>query len=414
MRVKIFFLLDVLITSIITVYAFFLRGEEIAILTGLSVFVALFPICLWLSQALVLQAAKTLLAKSNVTVHHKSAILKINEVNTVAMPMNRFLTNGEYFITDLFSETLSQNEVLSYAASIEQYSEHSIGKMIYKTALGRGLKIFKVHAFQEFPGCGAEALLDKKPIRIGNAQWIQDQGVNVSNLLLTKADQLAIHGKTPLILSVGKMARGIVAMKDEINPETKSFISILKHNNLEPTLLTAANSRTAKNLAKAIKIDTVRTDLAPDDKAREVQILRAKKQNVAMIGNEIHDLNAMFTADVSIIFRNGTMTPLTEDSDIKPDFEISSLHKFFTLREVAIFAKKLIKQNLIISYFTMMILTPPALLLAFGGNYLPVQFSPAFSVAGVIFATMLIFINSLRMRGSSTTANVVTYQDVNL
>ena len=76
--------------------------------------------------------------------------------------------------------------------------------------------------------------------------------------------------------------------------------------------------------------------------------------------------------------------------------------------------EKLIKQNLIISYITMLILTPPALMLTLGGNYLPVQFSPAFSVAGVIFATMLIFINSLRMRGSSTTANVVTYQDVNL
>lgn len=412
MRVKIFFLLDVLVTSIITVYAFFLRGEAVAISTGLSVFVALFPICLWLSQALVLQAAKRILSNSSVTVHNKQALLKIDEVDTVAMPMNRFLTNGEYFITDLYSENLSQNEVLSYAASIEQYSEHSMGKLIYKTALGRGLKIFKVSAFQEFSSCGAEALIDQKPIRIGSPQWIQDQGVNISNVLLTKADKLAVHGKTPLILSIGKMARGIIALKDEVNSETKSFISILKHNNLEPTLLTAANQRTAKNFAKDMKIETVKTDLAPDDKAREVQILRAKKQNVAMIGNEIHDLPAMFAADVSIIFNDGKMSPLTEDSDVKPDFEIPSLYKFFTLREVAIFAKKLIKQNLIISYLAILILTPPALMLTLGN--LPIEFSPAVAVAGVLTAVILIFVNSLRMRGSSTTANVVTYQDVNL
>ena len=412
MRVKIFFLLDVLVTSIVSVYTFFLRGEEIAILTGLSVFVALFPICLWLSQALVLQAAKSILSNSNVIVHNKQALLKIDDVNTVAMPMNRFLTNGEYFITDLYSENLSQNEVLSYAASIEQYSNHSIGKLIYKTALGRGLKIFKVSAFQEFTSCGAEVFIDQKPFRIGNPQWIQDQGVNISNVLLTKADQLAVHGKTPLILSVGKMARGIVALKDEVNPETKSFISILKHNNLEPTLLTAANRRTAKNFAKDMKIETVKTDLTPEDKAREVQILRAKKQNVAMIGNEIHDLPAMFTADVSIIYKNGAVSPVTEDSDLKPDFEMESLHKFFTLREVAIFAKKLIKQNLIISYISMALLTPPALLLTLGRP--PIEFSPAIAVAGVLTAIILIFVNSLRMRGSSTTANVVTYQDVNL
>ena len=412
MRVKIFFLLDVLVTSIVSVYTFFLRGEEIAILTGLSVFVALFPICLWLSQALVLQASKKILLNGDVTVHNKDAILKFPEIDTVAMPMNRFLTNGEYFVMDLFSETLSQNEVLSYAASIEQYSAHSMGKLIYKTALGRGLKIYKVHAFQEFAGCGAEALMDQKVVRIGNPQWIMDQGVSINNVYLTKADQLAVHGKTPLILSIGKMARGIVALKDEVNPETKSFISILKHNNLEPALLTAANRRTAKNFAKDMKIDTVRSDLTPADKAREVQILRAKKQHVAMIGNELNDLNAMFTADVSIILKDGAMTPLTEDSDVKPDFEMPSLYKFFTIREVALYAKKLIKQNLIISYLTMMILTPPALLLAFGGNHLPINFLPAFAVAGVVFASTLIFFNSLRIRGNSKAAStVVTYQD---
>ena len=399
MRVKLFFLLDALVTSIFTVYTFFLRGEEVAILTGLSIFIALFPLCLWLSETLVLQLAKGVLSNSEIKVHNKSALLKITEVDTVAMPMNRFLTNGEYFVMDLYSDVLSQNELLSYAASIEQYSEHSFGKLIYKTALGRGLKILNVSAFQEFPSCGAEALLDKKPIRIGSPQWIQNQGVNISNVFLTKADQLAVHGKTPLIFSMGKMARGIVALKDEINPETKSFIAILKNNGLEPALLTAANRRTASNFAKEIKIDTVRTDLAPNDKAREVQILRAKKQNVAMIGNGFNDLPAMFTADVSIIYKDGEMTPLTEDSDVKPDFEISALHKFFTLREVALYAKKLIKWNRWLSYLSMILLAIPALMLTLENS--PVEFSPPIAAAGVVITTVLIFFNSLRIRGSS-------------
>lgn len=398
MRVKLFFLIDVLATSILAVYTFFLYEEEAAILTGLSVFIALFPFCLWLSEALVLQFAKGVLSNSEITVHNKSALLKLVDVNTVAMPMNRFLTNGEYFVMDLYSDVLSQNELLSYAASIEQYSEHSFGKLIYKTALGRGLKIMSVSAFQEFPSCGAEALLDKKPIRIGSPQWIQNQGVNISNVYLTKADQMAVHGKTPLIFSLGKMARGIIALKDEINPETKSFIAILKHNGLEPALLTAANKRTASNFAKDMNIDTVRTDLAPNDKAREVQILRAKKQNVAVIGNEIHDLPAMFTADVSIIFKDGAMTPLTEDSDVKPDFEISSLHKFFTLREVALYAKKLIKLNLWLSYLSMILLSIPALMMVLENS--PIKFSPPIAAAGVILTAILIFFNSMRIRGN--------------
>lgn len=312
------------------------------------------------------------------------------------MPMNRFLTNGEYFITDLYPEGLTQNELLSYAASVEQYSNHSFGKLIYKTALGRGLKVFNVSNFQEFPSCGAEAIIDKKTIRIGSPQWIQDQGVNISNLLLAKVDQLAVHGKTPLILSLGKMARGIVALKDEINPETKSFIQILNHNQLEPVLLTAANKRTAKNFAKDIQIETVRTDLTPEDKAREVQILRAKKQNVAMIGNEFHDLPAMFTADVSITFNDGAMETVTEDSDVKPDFEIPTLHKFFTLREISLYTKKLLKLNLIISYLAIVLLVPPSVMLAFDNS--PIEFSPAMAAAGVVLALIIIIFNSLRIR----------------
>ena len=398
MRIKIFLLLDALATSIFSVYTFFLRGEEVAILTGLSVFIALFPICLWFSEVAVFQLAKGVLDRSEIKVYNKDALTRLAEVNTVAMPMNRFLTNGEYFIMDLFPDGMTQNELLSYAASIEQYSEHSIGKLIYKTALGRGLKIMNVSAFQEFPSCGAEALLDKKPLRIGNPQWLQDQGVSINNLLLTKIDQLAVHGKTPLVVSLGRIARGIVAIKDEVNPETKSFIQILKHNKLEPALLTAANYRTAKNFAKDMKIDTVRTDLAPDDKAREVQILRAKKLNVAMIGNDFNDLAAMLTADVSIIYNDGGMTPLSEDSDVKPDFEISSLHKFFTLREVALYAAKLIKWNLRLSYLAMLLMTPPAMMLALENS--PVPFEPPFAVAGVSLTLILIFFNSLRIKGS--------------
>lgn len=403
MKAKLFFFLDVLATSIFSVYTFFLRGEEIAILTGLSVFIALCPLCLWLSEVLVVQFAKGVLSNSEIKVNNSDALARLVEVDTVAMPMNRFLTNGEYYVTDLFPDGMTQNELLSYAASVEQYSEHSFGKLIYRTALGRGLKIMKVSAFQEFASCGAEALLDKKPLRIGSPQWIQEQDVSINNLLLTKIDKLAVHGKTPLVVSLGKIARGIVALKDEVYPHCKSFISILKNNNLEPVILTAANKRTASNFAKEIKVETVRTDLAPDDKAREVQILRAKKQNVAMIGNEFHDLPAMFAADVSIIYKDGAMAPVTDDSDVKPDFEISSLYKFFTLREVALYAANLIKTNRRISYLSMILMTPPAMMLALANS--PIKFSPAIAASGVTLTFFLILFNSLRMREKNKKSN---------
>ena len=103
MRVKLFFLLDVLATSILTVYTFFLRDEEVAISTGISVFVVLFPLCLWLSEALVLQFAKGVLSNSEITVNNKNALVKLVEVDyekgeKIRKPVSHTFTNeyGEF------------------------------------------------------------------------------------------------------------------------------------------------------------------------------------------------------------------------------------------------------------------------------------------------------------------------------
>ena len=333
MRVKLFFLLDMLATSIFAVYAFFLRSEEVAIMTGLSIFIAFSPICLWLSRVLVLHFAKKVLKSDDIKVNNSDAIITMTKINTVATPMNRFLTNGEYFVTDLFPEGLSQNALLSTAASVEQNAHHAFARIIYNTAIGRDLPVQEAVAFNEIPSRGAEALINNTPVRIGNPQWIKDQDVSISAQLLTKLDQLAVHGKTPLLLSMGSTARGIVALKDEINPETQSFVSILKRNNLSTILLTASNKRTAKNIAKDFEFDEVKTDLTPKDKSRELQMLRAKGKKIAVIANEFHDLPMLFAADVSILLKDGSMPPVADDSDAKMDFEILKLDKFLTLRE---------------------------------------------------------------------------------
>lgn len=396
MRVKLLFFIDILATSIFAVYTFFLRGEDVAIMTGLSIFIALSPICLWLSNVLVLHFAKKVLQSGGIKVNNSDAITTVAEVNAVATPMNRFLTNGEYFVTDLFPEGLSQQSLLSFAASVEQHGKHAISRVIYNTAVGRDLPIQNVAAFSEIPCRGVEAIINgNTPIRIGNPLWIKNQGVSISAQLWTKIDQLAVHGKTPLLLSLGNTARGIVALKDDFNPDAQNFLSVLKRNQIDSILLTASNKRTAKNLAQSFNIDTVYTDLTPDDKARELQILRSKGQTIAVIANEFHDLPMLFSSDVSILLKDGSMPPLAEDSDVKMDFEIPSLDRFLTLREIALHAADLIKMNYRISYASLAILAVPAFSMAMENP--PFQFHPFVALSGMLMTALAIFVNSLRM-----------------
>lgn len=383
-----------LLTSIFSVYMFFMRGEEAAILTGAAIFIALLPVCLWLSEALVISATKKILDARGMKVNDSDKISVLAEVNSVATPLNHFLTDGRFSVTDLVPEGMTPAELLGYAAAVEQYATHDLGRAIYKMALGRGLRIQKIAAFSEIPCRGVEGVLDKTPIRLGNPRWIQSQGIAVSSVLLLKIDRFIAEGKTPLLLSLGKIARGLVVLKDAVNPEAKSFLEILSRNGLETNLLTGANKFVVQNLAPKFKLDSVRTELLPDEKAREVQILRAKKQIVAVIADEKKDLPSLVAADASIFLRDRFSEP-DEKSELLADFEIPALEKFLTLREIALYAVKLIRQNRRISYLATLILLPAALTMALDEP--PFEFHPFMAGAGVILAATLIFVNSLRM-----------------
>lgn len=388
--------MDLLTTAIFSSYLFFSRGDEIAFSVGLTILIAFSPICLALSSPLVIFLSRRAVEAEQSKVNNSDAFLILSEVDTVAMPLNRFLTDGDYFVTDLIPEGLSQSALLSFAATAEQNSSHALGKIIYKSALGRGLKIQNVSAFHEIPGRGVEALVNNTSLRIGNPDWVKKQGVSVSASLLTKADQVAVHGKTTLLLSLGNMARGIIALKDAVKVESKEFVSMLKRKKLTTMLLTASSKKTAKTFAKNFSLDEVKTDLSPEDKAREVQIYRAKGRTIAVIANEFHDLPALVNSDVSVFVNDGSANFLNDNGEIKMDFEIPSIEKFLIIREISVRAADLIKINHRLAYLSWILLLPLTFTQVFENP--PIFFPPIAAVAGVLIFSTIILVNSFRAK----------------
>ena len=139
----------------------------------------------------------------------------------------------------------------------------------------------------------------------------------------------------------------------------------------------------------------MRTNLTPEDKAREVQIHRAQGHNVAVIGNEFHDLPALVNADVSVLLKDGSMVDINENAEIQIDFEIPTLEKFLLAREIALRAVKLVKQNRKIAYLSWIVLVPPAMMMILENP--PVPFHPLAAVAGVLVFVVIILANSMRI-----------------
>ncbi len=396
MRIKLFFLLDILTSLIFGAYTYFTRGTDAAFFTGLSIFAAFSPICLILTKLPVEKIARRILENENVVVKNSAAILNLSEVDVVAVPMNRFLTDGDYFVTDLVPEGLAQSTLLGYAAAAEDGAKHIFGRIIYDTAASRGIRLQPTTNFQEFPGKGVEVSVNRMPLRVGDPAWVANQDISVSAQLMTKTDQLAVHGKHVLLLSLGNVARGIIALKDDVNKKSRNFISFLKRRKLSTAVLTASAKKTAGKIAKSFSLDIVRANLSPEDKAREIQILRAKGHNIAMIGNEFHDLPALINADVSILYNDGSITLNETGSEVHIDFEITELEKFLIIRDISVKAADIVKTNRKLAYLSWILLVPPAVLTTLENS--PIPFHPLVSVTGVLLFSLLIMVNSMQLK----------------
>ena len=394
-RIIFLLLLDVLISGAVAAWLYFTRGIDAAFMTGLSIFVAFSPICLVLASPFTLYLAGRKIAELGVKFNNPDALKTLAEVNVVGLPYNRVLTGGEYYITDLVPEGLNQPTLLAMAAGAERDAENILGRMIYDTAVYRALRMQPSTNFRELPGRGVETTVSGVVVRVGNPLWLESQGVSMSAKLRTKIDQLLVKGKTVLLVGTGRVARGIIALKDELNEDAKKFLGELKRNNLETLLLTAQPKKMTNYFTKEFALDNVRTNLTPEGKAREVQIFRAKGKLVAVIGNDTHDLPALTSADVSFLLAGGSLNP-AEINDFKADFEIPTLESFSPVREIALKVVKVLNLNRRIALLSWIVLVPPAVASALENP--PIPFHPLAAVAGVAIFSAIILANSLRTR----------------
>ena len=236
-KIKMYLILEIMTAAVMGGWQYLQKGLDSAILTGLTILIVFSPFCLALTTPIALNLAKKIVTALGIKVNSAEALITLSQVDNVAISMNNIITNGNYYVTDLVPEGLSQNSLLAFAAAASRESNHVFAQKVYETALHRRLDVQSVAAFREVPNCGVEALMNNTPVRFGRPQWIADEKIEISAELMTKIDQLAARGKTPLLLAMGRMARGIIALKDEVDDEAKTFLGQLKQLKFETTML---------------------------------------------------------------------------------------------------------------------------------------------------------------------------------
>ena len=273
---------------------------EVASEIFLGIFLAASPLPFIVSRWLIALRIKRRLRDSGVTCSRMSALTELLHVDTIAFNRNGTLTEGSVFISALVPEGMTQGSLLALAASAEREATHPYAHALYDTAVQRGLHLQRHSAARETESFGVEALIARTPVRVGKKEWLQEANIEISAALLTRADQLATSGQTPLFVSSSKYARGIIAVRDDVRAEARRALIALKERGLSLILLTGETKRLANATGKELRISEVRADLTSTDKAREIRLLQSRGAVVAMVGDPMADQAALRAADISI------------------------------------------------------------------------------------------------------------------
>ena len=314
------FIGSVILASVVAGY-WYVAGD-MALETASEVFVGVFlaasPLPFLLSRWLIALRIKRCLKASAVTCGRTAALTELMRVDTVAFNRSGTLTEGSVFISGLVPEGMTQGSLLSLAASAEREASHPYAHAIYDTAVQRGLHLQRHSAARETESFGVEALIARTPVRVGKKEFLQDEDVEISAALLTRADQLATSGQTPLFVSSSKYARGIIAVRDDVRADVRRTLGELRRRGLTLMLLTGETKRLANATGKELHIAEVRGDLTAADKAREIRLLQSRGAVVAMVGDPEADQPALRAADISIGCPSSFIRPHAETEEKDP------------------------------------------------------------------------------------------------
>jgi len=266
-----------------------------------TVMVITCPHALGLAVPLVVAVSTALSAKNGLLIRDRASFERGRNIKAIIFDKTGTLTKGEFGVTDtlLFSDDLSEGQLLAYAASIESHSEHPIAKGIAASTE----KQPQVEDFKSIPGKGAQGKVEGKNIKIVSPGYLRENSISTDDERIEKFNS---QGKTVVFVLVDDELKGAIALADIIRDESKEAISKLKGMGIRCMMLTGDNKAVAKWVSEEIGLDEYFAEVLPKDKAEKVKEVQSRGLITAMTGDGVNDAPALAQADVGIAIGAGT------------------------------------------------------------------------------------------------------------
>lgn len=395
-RVSGIFVPAVILISLTAAGTWLLLGYPIAfaVSTAISVLVISCPCSLGLATPTAIMVGTGRGATEGILFKSASAIELLGSADTVILDKTGTMTEGKPVLTDIITTAgYDHHLLLEQAASLENCSEHPLGKAVVEAALQQHASLEPVSRFSQFPGKGITGLVNGHPRAIGNSRLLTHLGIGFTDEIQKTADHLSSEGKTVLFFISGNDLTGILAVADRIKPSTPGAVHVMQSMGIHVIMLTGDTLKTAKAVQHQTGVQTIRADVMPQDKEKEVRRLMEEGHRTVMVGDGVNDAPALARADVGIAIGAGTDIAI-ESADVV--LMKNSLMDAVTAIQLSKAVMQNIRQNLFWAFFYNIIGIP----VAAGALYLVngMTLNPMIAAAAMSFSSVSVVLNALRLR----------------
>ncbi|MCP4626838.1 MAG: copper-translocating P-type ATPase [bacterium] len=364
-----------------------------------AVLVIACPCALGLATPTAIMAGTGKGAEKGILFKSSEALETATRLDTIVLDKTGTITMGKPAVVDILpikprSDTVE--ELLRLAASVEQGSEHPLGKAIVNEAKTRQLELFNIREFKASGGFGVQAMVNGSQVMLGKPRWYQELGIDIT-AVEDDIHQLQSQGKTVMVMVQEKELCGMISVSDTLKPESKDAIGQLHDQHLKVVMLTGDNQQTAQTIASQVDIDEILAEVQPEEKSSKVKALQHNGERVGMVGDGINDAPALAQADVGLAIGTGTDVAIETAGVILASGSLSGVPRAIRLSRATM---NTIKQNLFWAFGYNVILIPIAAGILYPFEALPTmlrQLHPILAALAMAFSSVSVVTNSLRL-----------------
>ena len=408
--------------SIIVTIIWLFAGEDLSysLARGITVLVISCPCALGLATPVAIMVGNGRGAKNGILFKTAEVLEEAGKIEKIAIDKTGTITMGIPEVTDIIlADGVEKQDLLRYAISVEEKSEHPFAKAICSYCTEMGISSINTEEFNSLTGSGVSAIISdnnsdnysedskdsgdkalidkvcidkscKKRIIAGKRRFIEENA-KIPEEIFNKAEKLAEDGKTPIFFAIDDKVIGAIGLADSLREDSIKAIKELHDMGIKAVMLTGDNEKTAKYIGKKVGVDEVFFELLPEDKEKVVREI-SQDEKVAMVGDGINDAPALTRADIGIAIGSGTDIAIDSADIVLVNNNLTDVTKAIKLSRATL---KNIKENLFWAFFYNILMIPLA-----GGAFINLfgwTMNPMWGALAMSLSSFCVCMNALRL-----------------